>query len=170
MTGYFIYIITLLNCYYAFKTFKNNFPGCLQSWPYVFPCGCKVSRIGQWCACIANVTPKCSWRRRSFPGLLSDRRFRVRILLFYHNKKVLIYISENFFNCFVRNDLLVDFVWWITNVTHSINSFCRYPQRDYLMTPFLNPSTPAEAAYNAAHISTRCTIERAIGVLKQRFR
>lgn len=38
------------------------------------------------------------------------------------------------------------------------------------MTPFLSPDTPAQAAYNISHIKTRCTVERAIGVLKQRFR
>lgn len=45
-----------------------------------------------------------------------------------------------------------------------------YAQRDYVMTPFLTPNTRAEAAYNMAHIRTRCTVERSIGVLKQRFR
>lgn len=38
------------------------------------------------------------------------------------------------------------------------------------MTPFLNPVNLAQANYNAAHTSTRCCVERAIGVLKQRFR
>lgn len=39
-----------------------------------------------------------------------------------------------------------------------------------MMTPFLRPATPMEAAYNSSHIKTRCTVERSIGVLKQRFR
>ena len=45
-----------------------------------------------------------------------------------------------------------------------------YPLRDYLLTPFLTPSTPAEEKYNAAQIRTRGVVERAFGVLKQRFR
>lgn len=41
-----------------------------------------------------------------------------------------------------------------------------YPCLRYLMTPFLNPNTPAEEAYNRAQISTRNTIERCFGVQK----
>lgn len=44
-----------------------------------------------------------------------------------------------------------------------------YPCRHYLLTPFLNPSTPSEEAFNRAQISTRNTIERCFGVLKRRF-
>ncbi|XP_065944922.1 putative nuclease HARBI1 [Magallana gigas] len=44
------------------------------------------------------------------------------------------------------------------------------PLKDYLMTPFTNPSTPAEERYNAAHCKTRNVVERTFGVLKARFR
>ncbi|XP_065943210.1 putative nuclease HARBI1 [Magallana gigas] len=45
-----------------------------------------------------------------------------------------------------------------------------YPLKDYLMTPFINSSTPAEERYNAAHCKPRNVVERAFGVLKARFR
>ncbi|XP_023932329.1 putative nuclease HARBI1 [Lingula anatina] len=41
-----------------------------------------------------------------------------------------------------------------------------YPLCPYLMTPKANPQTDPEIKYNWAHISTRNTIERALGVLK----
>ncbi|CAH2101261.1 unnamed protein product [Euphydryas editha] len=44
-----------------------------------------------------------------------------------------------------------------------------YPCLRYLMTPFLNPNTAAQEAYNKAQISTRNTIERCFGVLERRF-
>ncbi|KAJ8950906.1 hypothetical protein NQ314_007763 [Rhamnusium bicolor] len=46
-----------------------------------------------------------------------------------------------------------------------------YPQSSILMTPFRDPAegTP-EARYNFAHIRSRNTIQRCIGVLKSRFR
>ncbi|KAL2080719.1 hypothetical protein ACEWY4_024512 [Coilia grayii] len=45
-----------------------------------------------------------------------------------------------------------------------------YPLRPYLLTPFQQPNTAAEARYNRAHIATRAIVERAIGRWKQRFR
>ncbi|XP_062581522.1 putative nuclease HARBI1 [Saccostrea cucullata] len=45
-----------------------------------------------------------------------------------------------------------------------------YPLKDFLMTPFNNPSTPTEERYNRAHCQTRNVVERAFGVLKSRFR
>lgn len=44
-----------------------------------------------------------------------------------------------------------------------------YPCRKYLLTPILNPRDEHEEAYNASHIKTRNTVERAFGVLKRRF-
>ncbi|KAF5281908.1 hypothetical protein FQR65_LT14434 [Abscondita terminalis] len=44
-----------------------------------------------------------------------------------------------------------------------------YPASNYMLTPFVNPITEAQARYNRAHIATRNTVERAIGVLKRRF-
>ncbi|KAB0790721.1 hypothetical protein PPYR_15771 [Photinus pyralis] len=44
-----------------------------------------------------------------------------------------------------------------------------YPNRRYLMTPLLNPATPAQQLYNEAHIRTRNCIERCFGVIKRRF-
>ena len=45
-----------------------------------------------------------------------------------------------------------------------------YDQRRNLMTPFEEPQNKPEEAYNIAHKKCRCSIERAIGVLKSRFR
>ncbi|KAF9800223.1 hypothetical protein SFRURICE_004436 [Spodoptera frugiperda] len=44
-----------------------------------------------------------------------------------------------------------------------------YELKQYLLTPFLNPSSPAENLYNEAHIRTRNTVERCFGVCKNRF-
>ncbi|KAJ8892492.1 hypothetical protein PR048_005072 [Dryococelus australis] len=45
----------------------------------------------------------------------------------------------------------------------------RYPCRNYLHTPLLDPNTPAEQCYTSVHIKTRNIIERAFGVMKRRF-
>ena len=45
-----------------------------------------------------------------------------------------------------------------------------YPCRPYLLTPFMRPATEPEERYNASHIRTRNSIERAIGVMKSQFR
>lgn len=39
-----------------------------------------------------------------------------------------------------------------------------YPNLSYLMTPLLNPTTPAEHLYNEAQIRTRSKIERCFGI------
>ncbi|KAF2905903.1 hypothetical protein ILUMI_00278 [Ignelater luminosus] len=44
-----------------------------------------------------------------------------------------------------------------------------YALKDYMMTPLLNPTTPAEQNYNNAHIQTRNCIERCLVVWKRRF-
>lgn len=44
-----------------------------------------------------------------------------------------------------------------------------YPCRLYLLTPVINPNSQPEVRYNEAHIRTRNTIERLIGVWKRRF-
>ena len=44
-----------------------------------------------------------------------------------------------------------------------------YMLRRWLLTPFRNPETRSERAFNYAHCSTRSTIERTIGVAKQRW-
>ncbi|XP_018406712.1 PREDICTED: putative nuclease HARBI1, partial [Cyphomyrmex costatus] len=44
-----------------------------------------------------------------------------------------------------------------------------YPNLSYLMTPILNPTTPAEHLYNEAQIRTRSKIERCFGIWKRRF-
>ena len=44
-----------------------------------------------------------------------------------------------------------------------------YPLRRYLLTPISNPVTRAERGYNFSHAQVRNCIERAFGVLKQRF-
>lgn len=45
-----------------------------------------------------------------------------------------------------------------------------YPLRSYLMTPFLRPSSEAEAVFNEHHASGRSVVEKAFGILKSRFR
>ena len=45
-----------------------------------------------------------------------------------------------------------------------------YMLRPWLMTPIRNPATRRERRFNAAHRTTRSTVERAIGVAKQRWR
>ena len=44
-----------------------------------------------------------------------------------------------------------------------------YPLLKWLMTPFIHVRNNAMERYNEAHISTRQSIERAIGILKRRF-
>jgi hypothetical protein len=45
-----------------------------------------------------------------------------------------------------------------------------YGLKPWLLTPVLNYSTAAERKYNKVHKSTRCVIERTIGIWKMRFR
>lgn len=45
-----------------------------------------------------------------------------------------------------------------------------YMLRTWLMTPIRNPESPDEERYNYVHSATRCTVERSIGVAKQRWR
>lgn len=44
-----------------------------------------------------------------------------------------------------------------------------YSCKTYLLTPLRDPQTDQESKYNAAHIRTRNTIERCLGVWKRRF-
>ena len=44
-----------------------------------------------------------------------------------------------------------------------------YPCLRYLLTPLLNPQTPAELRYNASHAKARNIVERTFGVWKRRF-
>ena len=44
-----------------------------------------------------------------------------------------------------------------------------YPCKPYLMTPYLNPTTTKEEAFNKAHTCTRVAIKQAFGWWKRRF-
>ncbi|RXN16488.1 Retrovirus-related Pol poly from transposon [Labeo rohita] len=44
-----------------------------------------------------------------------------------------------------------------------------YPLTEYLVTPLANPATEQERRFNTAHIRTRSTVERCIGLLKGRW-
>lgn len=44
-----------------------------------------------------------------------------------------------------------------------------YMLRSWLLTPVLNPRTNQEQDYNDRHTSTRCTVERTIGIAKKRW-
>lgn len=44
-----------------------------------------------------------------------------------------------------------------------------YAIKSYVITPLLNPQTPAESLFNEAQIRTRNPVERSFGVLKRRF-
>lgn len=44
-----------------------------------------------------------------------------------------------------------------------------YACRRFLLTPLLNPTTPAQLKYNDAHKQTRNTVERQYGVWKRRW-
>nr|CAI5862532.1 unnamed protein product [Callosobruchus analis] len=44
-----------------------------------------------------------------------------------------------------------------------------YSLKNYLLTPLLNPTTPAEQLYNQFHSRTRNKIECTFGILKRRF-
>lgn len=44
-----------------------------------------------------------------------------------------------------------------------------YMLRDWLLTPFINPVTAEQQAYNVHHKSARSIVERSIGILKRRW-
>ncbi|XP_066596247.1 putative nuclease HARBI1 [Prorops nasuta] len=44
-----------------------------------------------------------------------------------------------------------------------------YPCLSYLLTPLLDPRTPAEVLYNESQIRTRCMVERCFGVMGRMF-
>lgn len=59
---------------------------------------------------------------------------------------------------------------WFFKQFNTILTLYRYALRETMMTPIGRTNNQAEERYNRSHIRTRNTIERAFGVLKQRFR
>lgn len=44
-----------------------------------------------------------------------------------------------------------------------------YRNTNYMVTPYLNPTTPEQTLFNMSHISTRNVVERSYGILKRRW-
>ena len=76
--------------------------------------------------------------------------------------------AGHFPNCVLLGMLLVLNFVKCTN-SHELPGDSGYPIKPYLLTPLLNPETRPQQLYNEAHIRTRNTVERLIGVWKRRF-
>ena len=100
------------------------------------------------------------------------------------NCQVICDINGNFMDAVVRwpGSLHDSSIWQLSGVKTMIESFVEsqgphykgwllgdsgYPQREIMMVPLLDEK---QRSYNKAHKKCRCSIERAIGVLKSRFR
>ncbi|XP_031346743.1 putative nuclease HARBI1 isoform X2 [Photinus pyralis] len=69
----------------------------------------------------------------------------------------------------VRRHLVNNYVGNRNQTTYLLGD-SGYPLEPWLLTPIANPLTDAERQFNRRHINIRNTVERTIGVLKQRFR
>ena len=57
----------------------------------------------------------------------------------------------------------------MASIEHHLLGDSAYPLKEFLLTPYKNPSNSSQVRYNKRHSSTRMAIEKAYGQLKRRF-
>ncbi len=69
----------------------------------------------------------------------------------------------------VNNDYFLAETFHFTGNYGTLCGDSGYPERRYMLTPILNPTTRAEERYNEAQQGTRVPIEQTYGILKNRY-